>query len=63
LIESLQKYLSKQRHIAHLYKLFREPIFHMTEVKDSLDLMLQMNISVLINNPVIIEVLNLVNEG
>jgi hypothetical protein len=41
----------------------REPIFHMTERKDSLDIMLEMNMESLLNNPVIVEVLNLVNEG
>jgi len=41
----------------------REPIFHMTERKDSLDIMLEMNMEDLLNNPVIVEVLNLVNEG
>jgi len=61
--ESLSKYLKKQHHIAQLYKLIREPIFHMTEAKDSLDLMLEMGMNELLNNPVIIEVMNLVNEG
>lgn len=41
----------------------REPIFHMTERKDSLDIMLEMNMENLLKNPVIIEVLNLVYEG
>jgi len=41
----------------------REPVFHMTENKDSLDLMFEMDMAVLLNNPVVIEVLNLVNEG
>jgi len=63
IIDSLQKYLAKQHHIAQLYRLIREPVFHMTEVKDSLDLMYEMNLSVLLNHPVIIEVINLVNEG
>jgi len=35
----------------------------MTERKDSLDFMLEMNMESLLNNPVIVEVLNLVNEG
>ena len=35
----------------------------MTEVKDSLDLMLEMGMNELLNHPVIIEVMNLVNEG
>ena len=46
-----------------LYNFMREPIFHMTERKDSLDIMLEMNMEDLLNNPVIVEVLNLVNEG
>jgi hypothetical protein len=41
----------------------REPIFHMTEKKDSLDIMLEMNMNTLLQNPVIVEVLNLVYEG
>jgi len=41
----------------------RESIFHMTERKDSLDMMLEMRMEGLLNNPVIVEVLNLVNEG
>ena len=41
----------------------REPIFHMTESKDSLDIMLEMNMESLLTHPVIVEVLNLVNEG
>mmetsp|Transcript_31436 Transcript_31436/g.48061 ORF Transcript_31436/g.48061 Transcript_31436/m.48061 type:complete len:136 (+) Transcript_31436:1665-2072(+) len=63
IIESLNKYLTRQHHIAQLYKLMREPVFHMTENKDSLDLMFEMNMHILLNNPVVIEVLNLVNEG
>jgi len=63
ILESLDKYLRKQHHIAMLFKLIREPIFHMTEIKDSLDLMLEMSMNDLLNNPVIIEVMNLVNEG
>ena len=35
----------------------------MTERKDSLDIMLEMNMENLLKNPVIIEVLNLVYEG
>jgi len=41
----------------------REPIFHMTERKDSLDIMLEMRMENLLQHPVIIEVLNLVYEG
>ena len=35
----------------------------MSERKDALDMMLEMNMDYLLNNPVIVEVLNLVNEG
>jgi len=41
----------------------REPIFHMTEKRDSLDLMYEMRMDSLLKNPVIVEVLNLVYEG
>ena len=40
-----------------------EPIFHMTDRKDSLDIMLEMNMESLLKHPVIVEVLNLVYEG
>lgn len=40
-----------------------EPILHMTERKDSLDIMLEMNMEGLLKHPVIVEVLNLVYEG
>ena len=35
----------------------------MTERKDSLDIMLEMNMDKLLKHPVIVEVLNLVYEG
>ena len=41
----------------------REPIYHMTERKDSLDIMLEMKMETLLQHPVIVEVLNLVYEG
>ena len=40
-----------------------ESIFHMTERKDSLDIMLEMNMENLLKHPVIVEVLNLAYEG
>ena len=61
--KSLEGYLERQHHISQLYNFMREPVFHMTERKDSLDFMLEMNMESLLNNPVIVEVLNLVNEG
>lgn len=60
---SLNSYLKRQQHIAQLYKFMSEPIFHMTERKDSLDVMLEMNMENLLKHPVIVEVLNLVYEG
>lgn len=46
-----------------LFKLMSEPILHMTEKKDSLDIMYEMNMQELLRNPVVVEVLNLVYEG
>lgn len=40
-----------------------EPILHMTERKDSLDIMYEMNMQELLKHPVVVEVLNLVFEG
>ena len=40
-----------------------EPIFHMKERKDSLDIMLEMNMETLLKHPVVVEVLNLAYEG
>lgn len=48
IMDSLTNYLSRQQHISQLYKFMREPIFHMTEKKDSLDIMLEMNMNVLL---------------
>jgi hypothetical protein len=59
----LAAYLERQQHISQLYQFMREPIFHMTERKDSLDIMLEMNMESLLKHPVIVEVLNLVYEG
>jgi len=41
----------------------REPIFHLSERKDSLDIMLEMKMEKLLQHPVIIEVVNLAYEG
>jgi hypothetical protein len=40
-----------------------EPILHMRERKDSLDIMYEMNMQELLKHPVVIEVLKLVYEG
>lgn len=41
----------------------QEPILHMSERKDSLDVMYEMNMQSLLQHPVVVEVLNLVYEG
>ena len=56
-------YFDRQNNILVLYKLMSEPILHMTEKKDSLDIMFEMNMQELLKNPVVVEVLNLVYEG
>lgn len=63
LIKSLSMYFEKQSNILVLYKFMSEPILHMTERKDSLDIMYEMNMQELLKHPVVIEVLNLVYEG
>ena len=63
LIRSLSMYFEKQNNILVLYKFMSEPILHMTERKDSLDIMYEMNMQELLKHPVVIEVLNLVYEG
>ena len=40
-----------------------EPVLHMSERKDSLDIMYEMNMQDLLKHPVVVEVLNLVYEG
>jgi len=60
---SLQKYLEKQLNILTHLKFMSEPILHMTERKDSLDIMQEMNMQELLKHPVVVEVLNLVYEG
>lgn len=40
-----------------------EPIFHLSEKKDCLDIMLEMDLQDLLKHPVIIEILNLIYEG
>ena len=61
--DSLSLYLERQHHISQLYKFMTEPIYHMIERKDSLDIMLEMNMETLLKHPVIVEVLNLAYEG
>mmetsp|Transcript_30425 Transcript_30425/g.46606 ORF Transcript_30425/g.46606 Transcript_30425/m.46606 type:complete len:139 (+) Transcript_30425:100-516(+) len=40
-----------------------EPILDMVSSKDSLDIMLEMDMEEILNHPVVVEVLNLVHEG
>ena len=61
--KSLENFFEKQQHIYLLHNLMTEPIFHMTEKKDCLDIMLEMKMERLLQNPVVVEVLNLVYEG
>ena len=62
-MNSAQKYLEKQLNILTHLKFMSEPILHMTERKDSLDIMQEMNMQDLLKHPVVVEVLNLVYEG
>lgn len=63
IVRSLKLYFEKQNNILTLYKYMSEPILHMHEKKDSLDIMLEMQMEDLLKHPVIVEVLNLVYEG
>mmetsp|Transcript_22642 Transcript_22642/g.34931 ORF Transcript_22642/g.34931 Transcript_22642/m.34931 type:complete len:204 (-) Transcript_22642:2219-2830(-) len=63
LIKSMDDYLERNHHISQLYKLMTEPILHLTDHKDSLDIMLEMKMEHLLKHPVIVEVLNLTYEG
>ena len=63
LTKSLSAYLEYQNNILTLHKFMSEPILHMTERKDSLDVMYEMNMQNLLQHPVVVEVLNLVYEG
>ena len=60
---SLTVYFTKQNNILVLHRYMSEPVLHMTERKDSLDIMFQMNMQELLQHPVVVEVLNLVYEG
>lgn len=63
IMTSIQKYFEKQNNIQVLSKQMSEPIVHMSERKDCLDIMLEMDMQELLKHPVVIEVLNLVYEG
>ena len=63
LINSLKQYFEQQNNILVLHKFMSEPILHLTEMKDSLDIMYEMNMKELLQHPVVVEVINLVYEG
>jgi len=61
--QSLNVYFDKQNNITVLNNYMSEPILHMTERKDSLDVMFEMNMQELLQHPGVVEVLNLIYEG
>jgi len=61
--QSLTIYFEKQNNILILLNYLSEPVLHMTERKDSLDLMFEMGMQDLLSHPSIVEVLNLIYEG
>lgn len=63
LFKSMENFLDQQVHVYHLYKQMTEGLIYTTETKDSLDIMLEMNMKRLLKHPIIVEVINLVNEG
>lgn len=63
LIKSLFKYFESQNNIMVLHKFMSEPILHLSEHKDSLDIMYEMNMKEMLQHPVVVEVINLVYEG
>ena len=62
-MRSIDSYLRLQTNVDFLSKMMREPILNLGTKKDSLDIMLEMNMEDTLNHPLIIEVLNLVYEG
>jgi hypothetical protein len=63
IVDGLSNFFEKQNNILILYKFMSEPILHMSERKDSLDIMYEMNMQKLLQHPVVVEVINLVYEG
>jgi len=63
LTNGLNRYLSLQTNILLLKKFMTEPILSLTERKDSLDIMQEMNMKELLQQPVIVDVINLIYEG
>mmetsp|Transcript_12403 Transcript_12403/g.19381 ORF Transcript_12403/g.19381 Transcript_12403/m.19381 type:complete len:231 (+) Transcript_12403:1572-2264(+) len=62
-LDSLIRYLETFNNVAQLYKFMKEPVLSLDAQKDSLDIMLEMNLDKVLNHPVIVEVLNLAYEG
>ena len=62
-MSSLCKYFELQSNILILHRMMSEPIYSLTEKKDSLDLMFEMQMTKLLQHPVIIEMLDMVKEG
>ena len=60
---SLSLFLENQANVQQLSKLMREPILAWDESKDSLDIILEMNMDKILDHPVLIEILNLIYEG
>ena len=60
IIKGISNYLNRQSHIAQLYRFMREPIINLTEKKDSLDIIYEMQMEELLKHPVVVELLNLV---
>ena len=59
----LFKYLERQENIFYLHKFMLEPLIGLEEDQNILDILLQMNMEDTLNHPVVVEVLNLVQEG
>ena len=60
---SLERYFSHQVHIHQLCELMSEPILSLGTPQDSLDLMLEIEMYDLLKHQIVVEVMNLVNEG
>jgi hypothetical protein len=61
--ESLNRYFQLHTDITVLRRMCSEPIFHLTEHKNSIDLMVDMQMDSILRNPVVVEVINLLYEG
>jgi len=61
--QSLKKYLTLSTNIRQLHSFMLEPIMSLDNLQDSLDLMLEMKMTNVLNHNAVVEVLNLVYEG